>query len=343
MPLTLQHLFPTSSLGFDSIGFLFGCGTSKGAGYPLMGELTKSVYSSLSSAEQQHIVDVFVSESVPYDLVAGQPDIENAIDIVVKHRLQSQKPHLTSLEASIRKHITDTILAVTSPRLDDHLVFLDSLSRIFSGRSSRIWIFTTNYDLLFELAAEKLKIRVLNGFSGIFSRFFDYDSLQLHIGHLSGSSFSPLNQLEIILVKLHGSISWYNSGIDIIETMIPQQAISRTMVLPQKTKIINTLERPYDSIFRYSSQILGTECKYLVSCGFGYRDQHIVDTLILPKLHKRDVRFFALFGEEPTWLSQLTSLVNFNYATPTKFVVDGSTTTEPIDSWRFDKFVKLFP
>lgn len=343
MPLTIQHLFPTSILGFDSIGFLFGCGTSKGSGYPLMSELTKSVYSALSPQERQQLIDVFVLENVTHDLAAGQPDIENAIDIVVKHRIQSQQQHLPSLESSIRKHITETILAVNSPNLDDHLIFLSSLARIFAGRSSRVWIFTTNYDLLFELAAEKLKIRLLNGFTGIISRFFDYDSLQLHTGHLSGSRFSPLNQLEIVLVKLHGSISWYYSGSETIETQVPNQTLSRTMVLPQKTKIINTLERPYDSIFRYSSQILGRECKYIASCGFGYRDQHIVDTLILPKLHQRDVRFFALFGEDPTWLSQLTSLVNFNYATPTKFVVDGSTTTEAIDSWRFDKFVKLFP
>ena len=40
MSLTTSQLFPGIETGLNRIGFLFGAGTSKEAGYPLMGELT---------------------------------------------------------------------------------------------------------------------------------------------------------------------------------------------------------------------------------------------------------------------------------------------------------------
>lgn len=39
MSFTLSQLFPGIETGLNRIGFLFGAGTSKEAGYPLMGRV----------------------------------------------------------------------------------------------------------------------------------------------------------------------------------------------------------------------------------------------------------------------------------------------------------------
>ena len=65
MSFTLSQLFPGIETGLNRIGFLFGAGTSKEAGYPLMGDLTKTVISNLrqplkeSLAQVRQIADFF--------------------------------------------------------------------------------------------------------------------------------------------------------------------------------------------------------------------------------------------------------------------------------------------
>jgi len=39
MPLTLEDIFPNFNTGLSNIGFFFGAGTSKEAGYPLTNDL----------------------------------------------------------------------------------------------------------------------------------------------------------------------------------------------------------------------------------------------------------------------------------------------------------------
>ncbi len=49
----------------------------------------------------------------------------------------------------------------------------------------------------------------------------------------------------------------------------------RVMVLPRRRKVMDTMTPPYDTLFTQASKVLGGECKYLVSCGFNFADEHI--------------------------------------------------------------------
>jgi len=83
-------------------------------------------------------------------------------------------------------------------------------------RNESIWIFTTNYDLVFELAASIAKIPIYNGFEGIAQRFFDIERIELTYGKInSNRMFELFNEPHIKLIKLHGSISWFKEGDDV--------------------------------------------------------------------------------------------------------------------------------
>jgi len=59
MDFTISDIFPSASHGLKNIGFFFGAGTSKKAGYPLMPSLTKSVLQSIQP-DDQDILDKLI-------------------------------------------------------------------------------------------------------------------------------------------------------------------------------------------------------------------------------------------------------------------------------------------
>src|SRR3546814_8816417 len=92
----------------------------------------------------------------------------------------------------------------------------------------------------------------------------------------ANARFSEHPVLTVRLVKIHGSVSWYSRGGRIFERhpeSIPAGE-KRVMVLPRRGKVMDTLQAPYDTLFRIMSQSLGADCKYLASCGFSFGDDH---------------------------------------------------------------------
>src|SRR5690554_1171941 len=115
MSLTLSQLFPGIETGLNRIGFLFGAGTSKEAGYPLMGDLTKTVVSNLSPALKTTLDEILAAKALTYSPATGTPNIEILSDLVTEYFVTTQESKYGDLESEIRKLIVDAILSVTSP------------------------------------------------------------------------------------------------------------------------------------------------------------------------------------------------------------------------------------
>ena len=77
MSLRLSEMFPSIETGLNRVGFLFGAGASKEAGYPLMSDLTKFVVSSLSAANRTTLA----AKKSAYEPASGTPDIEALSDL----------------------------------------------------------------------------------------------------------------------------------------------------------------------------------------------------------------------------------------------------------------------
>lgn len=343
MSFTLSQLFPGIETGLNHIGFLFGAGTSKDAGYPLMADLTKAVVSNLDASNKTVLEEIMAAKRVEYDEQSGDPNIEMLSDLVTECLVVTEETKYRTLESAIRALIVDIILSVTTPDLSDHIRFLEALKKRAHGASPTVTILTTNYDVLFEMAAGAVGIRMETGFDGPLRRVFDIAAFDLARGTIEKTRFSSRNELHVNLIKLHGSVAWTRDGDRIIESAQELHTASpeRSMVLPRRRKVMDTLADPFDQLFTKASRILGSKCKFLVSCGFSFGDKHINDQLIFPKLETGQIRLTALCGQEPDCLNELKRFRPFHAGFPTNCFIDGNNTEAGTNLWNSRALTEL--
>jgi hypothetical protein len=271
MTLTLQQILPNLQSGLTNTGFLFGAGTSVEAGYPMMPRLTKEVVSSLSSLERGVLDDALSANGVHFEAAANAPNIELISDLVMSHAITTGSSRFIDLEKRIRSIITDIILGVTTPSLENHIRFLVALKKRAFGRPACVYIFTTNYDVLFELAGAKAGVVIETGFVGSVDRFFDYRRFSTACGIAQGQNrFAEHPVLTVRLIKLHGSISWVARSGGVIERHPAAIASTdgRVMILPRRRKVLDTLQPPHDTLFAVASRSLGTTITLIRTCYF---------------------------------------------------------------------------
>jgi hypothetical protein len=342
MAITLQDVFPNARIGLSQIGFFFGAGTSLCAGYPLTRDLTISVIDRLSSTEKTVLKEMLLNESIIADF--RNPDIELLSDILYKNIVDTSDSTLKAIELNLKKILFDVIYNITPVDYQYHIKFFSNLKSLINNQQQPIWIFTTNYDLLLEISASEVSFRIKNSFEGIGKRYFNITDFENTIGKItSANTFQPLKEPIINLVKLHGSISWFKENNKITEQFdFSNLGIDQhCMILPRRRKVFDTLDSPYDQLFRYSSNILGRKCKFLVTFGYSYRDQHINQILLLPKLQDRSIKIFAFLKEETTELEQFKSYPNFNYLIESKYKLEGKEYNEASNLWDFKEFINL--
>lgn len=343
--MQLDDLLPNLKTGgLSTTGFLFGAGTSVEAGYPMMPGLTRQVVGALDASERSALDEVLAAVGLTYDGVAGEPNVEVIADQVISHGISTQQPRFHALEARLRKLITEVILSVASPVLDRHVAFLEALKRRAYGRAACVYIFTTNYDLLFELAGAEAEVVIETGFIGSVERFFDPQRFGLSCGMRAQTSFAEHPVLTVRLIKLHGSVSWVARNGSFFERHPDAIAAAdqRVMILPRRRKVMDTLHAPHDALFTAARGALGGDCKYLVSCGFSFGDDHINDNLLHPAVGGGRIRLFALCEQETEGMKQLKTLGAFNAGFRDHGIAKGAPHADGTDCWKFSRFVELF-
>ncbi len=336
----IEDYVASTQFGIDNLSFLFGAGTSFEAGYPLISGLTVSVLDGLSTNENNDLSEVFSALKIDMENL----NIEQISDCISKHYIDSQDIRFSYLMDRIRALISEVILDVSYPNLSNHVTFFNALKRRAFNRSTVVWIFTTNYDLLFEEAAALSGVNLINGFTGVSTRFYSEDEFHVVRGTKSDNRFKDTPALTVKLVKLHGSVSWYKNETSVYEChpqQIPQDK-PRCMILPRRKKVFETLDSPYQRLFRISSELLGRQCVNLVASGFSFCDDHINDTLISPKINDGSIALANFCEVEPQELIALRSGANVRHITKDKIINGGRETLEATDFWKFSEFVKLF-
>lgn len=199
------------------------------------------------------------------------------------------------------------------------------LQRLLSRDSklSKPNIFTLNYDLLFEITAEKLGIFVNNGFTGFHERAFYPSAYQVDY-HIKNPDGAKRINRGINLYKLHGSLSWYYDankppyGIG-ERQVIPtdgkikyDQIKDGIIIYPVQSKKKHSLDLPYSEILRQFVEALNKHNSVLIVVGYSFLDEHIND-IIANAIANPDFNLLIFsFGEEPqndrsTFLKQLYS------------------------------------
>ena len=95
-----------------------------------------------------------------------------------------------------------------SAELSNHRRFLQRLTAARQPGQGAPWVFTTNYDLAVEWAAESIGLRLTNGFEGLHTRTFSPQSFDLGYHNLLAKGEARFGTYNLNLVKLHGSLSW---------------------------------------------------------------------------------------------------------------------------------------
>ena len=152
-------------------------------------------------------------------------------------------------------------------------------------------IFTTNYDLAFDKAFDRLGINYINGFSGFHNRYFKPETFEYDIFFPGSTTQGKVQRIEKVLryFKIHGSLTWVNRdpsancvyGIEELpmELIRKNEEYDSLMIYPTTVKKSYTLDYPYSELFRQFSVSIAQPQSVLITFGYSFSDEHINDLI----------------------------------------------------------------
>lgn len=274
-----------------------------------------------------------------------------------------KKKDYDELKENLFKIITDfadgiselenNIAIASDERRKEAFDYLVSFLMSFASRTGtreRLNIFTTNYDRLVEAGAEIAGLHLLDRFIGSLAPIFRSSRLDIDMHYNPPGIRGEPRYLEGVarFTKLHGSIDWINTGMDIRKIGLPfgsrdiknflkspsldSPDIGKVMIYPNATKDRETTEYPYVELFRDFAAALCRPNSTLVTYGYGFGDDHINriirDMFTIPSTHlviisyddveERIIKKFNEFGHPSqisliigNGLADLKTLVNY--------------------------------
>jgi len=275
-----------------SLAFLFGAGTSSAiniAPPPNSGE--KATHEPLIPGIEQltelckkAVCDIGDNHAQAWNLLAGQctqsnqpVNIENILSRV-RSKLDAigDGETLVGLDSNALKHFEGTICSTIAknvipdeaniPDQIPHDDFVKWVHRVH--RTAPLEVFTTNYDILFERACERASAPVFDGFVGAYEPFFYADCLD-------DDNLLPRPKW-VRLWKLHGSVNWKAAEIAGRKRIIRGHPdTTGEMILPSHRKYDESRKQPYTSFMDRLARVLRATHALLITCGYGFRDEHV--------------------------------------------------------------------
>jgi hypothetical protein len=287
----------------ENVGVLLGAGASKGAGGGVMADVWADVLGTARTSAEWLIANKFLPENVLTGKVA---DVEGLLGAIALAEMEWKRVGSSTIE--LKRHCQEVLRAVLraalldeslwkqpealsdTRKLDDHVRLL---SRLVSNRQPgqpAPWIFTTNYDLSLEWAAELLSLHIINGFSGLHTRAFVPSNFDLGFRNAQARGEARFGTYNVYLAKMHGSLSWR-----VLEdgTVVERPAISQwtdvnsflnkdeykewpgLLIFPSAAKFVQTVGFVYGEIIRRFTEFLSRPNVCLLVNGYGFNDDHL--------------------------------------------------------------------
>jgi hypothetical protein len=155
----------------------------------------------------------------------------------------------------------------------------------------RVNIFTTNYDLAFDSAFDRLGVHYINGFSGFHKRTFKPETYDYDLFFPGSTTQGKVTRIEKVLkyYKIHGSLTWVQTepggdnvyGIEEwpIELVRTKKQFNKLMIYPSAAKKSYTLDFPYSELFRHFAATVTQQQSVLITFGYSFSDEHINDII----------------------------------------------------------------
>lgn len=334
-------------LGVPQTIFLLGAGASFCAGLPGVAGLTRLIRSQLRDPQKR------VFEAIMQSLIDSgveNPTIEEVLSELYHHLSamgipsSRKKTYQVTFEEAVRCMQNALRVDVST---EYHKEFI---SRIVSRRNAEpadrappVRIFTTNYDLLIELACEDQGVVVINGYEGIFRRQWNHTSYDYDIGkattHARNRRFEP-SARHIRLYKLHGSLSWFEHNGRFYEEPRVDSEKTPLIIYPSRLKYAQSIRPPFDLLFRAFGTALD-QATLLVCIGYSFADQDL-NQCILPCLKSR-LSLLALSREPISALVSMRAHPRVSTINETGTIINGKNRNETTDLWAFERFAKWLP
>jgi len=171
--------------------------------------------------------------------------------------------------------------------LAPHRSVLQKLTSARQPGQAAPWVFTTNYDLSVEWAAESVDMQVINGFLGTHNRRFSPQSFDLGFRNVQARGEARFGVYNIYLAKLHGSLTWKQQADNFYELPATQawREISafiggaddeqNYLVLPRAAKYLQTVGYILGELLRRFAEFMARPQTALIIAGYGFGDEHI--------------------------------------------------------------------
>ena len=269
------------------LGFFFGAGTSMAVGLPGIIDLTKQVQEILKEpykAKYIELQDKLPDRSTVEDILDRVRLCREYIGYDKTARIDCfEGTEAQELDHAICRAIHDIVSKDPKKGLDPQISFSQWLYELAMRREWPVEIFTTNYDLLFEKAMEKIQLPFFDGFIGAERPFFAPASVEADRFH-DNAVFPPSGWTR--LWKIHGSIGWRL----IPATPEDRQIIIRAgnsvltdeyeqIIFPSREKYSESRKLPFIAYHDRLRKFLSTDDVLMVILGYDFSDQHINDTI----------------------------------------------------------------
>lgn len=325
----------------SKIGFFFGAGSSCAFGLPNIITLTKEVKNSLDD-NLKSIYDK-ASQDI-FDLNRRDATIEDVLNYLRQ---------ISDLTNRTKNRSYNDISGEQAHQLDKeicHLIYniikqKQELSDIKELRKFFAWydaatsgfikeVFTTNYDMLLEMAMEANCIPYFDGFVGSFEPFFNPESID------DFPNITDSTGKWIRLWKIHGSLNWtlkkrtIDSSDRIVRGSISTEHEHELMIYPSREKYALSRREPYIAYFdRLKKYMMNGESLFIIS-GYSFSDQHINDIIYNamrhnPRLYVVVTCYDDLQVEKMEGIA--ASHLNLCVMGPKKVIANGT-----ISSWIYD-------
>lgn len=293
--------------------------------------------SDLWAAVKEKDVNIFnsVIAKVKYDIAAFGENIERLLSrCQLFERLSNDVEVATFLKIASKVIVDRCDFVKEGINIQAHEIFLRKVARR-SSRLPRTQIFTTNYDLCFESAAQKAKFVIIDGFSPLAPQTFDasyfnYDFVSRDpVGDYTPPDYIP-NVFH--LHKLHGSIDWSEADKVIYRKGKNEMPC---IIYPQDGKYEASYSSPYLELMARFQGALRKKNLGVLVMGFGFNDNHISHPIIQALRSNVHMKMLVVDPSlKVTTNSHLKQMLSLS---------DGGDWRVGFISETFEEFVKILP
>jgi SIR2-like domain len=166
-----------------------------------------------------------------------------------------------------------------STPLPVHESFLRRIARR-PARLPRTQIFTTNYDLAFEVAASRTGFALIDGFSHVSPQRFDSSYFDVDYAFRDRErAATPVEWMRNVvhLLKLHGSVDWIAKGGGVERRRSPDRPL---IIYPRASKFEISYQQPFlELMARFQAGLRRPDTAlFVVGSGLG-ADQHLAEPI----------------------------------------------------------------